>query len=65
MNVRLPPSALWTQRLGPLEDSRPWLVAGIGGLVAGMLHFAIAPDHFAEAAGQGLFFAILGTAQVA
>lgn len=29
-----------------------------------MIHFAITPDHFAEAAGQGLFFLILGTLQI-
>jgi hypothetical protein len=41
-----------------------WLLAGVGGLVAGAIHFAITPDHFAEAAGQGLFFLTLGTVQV-
>lgn len=52
------------QSLGVLEDSRPWLLAGIGGFVAGAIHFAITPDHFAEAAGQGLFFLTLGTVQI-
>ena len=50
--------------IGSLEDSRMWLLAGIGGLVAGGIHFAISPDHFAEAAGQGLFFLTLGSLQV-
>ncbi len=58
------PSVKPSQRLGPLEDSRVWLLAGIGGFVAGAIHFAITPDHFAEAAGQGLFFLSLGTVQI-
>lgn len=53
-----------SERLGALEDSRVWLLAGIGGFVAGAIHFAITPDHFAEAAGQGLFFLSLGTLQI-
>lgn len=53
------------QGLGDLEDSRFWLIAGIGGLVAGGIHLALSPQHFAEAAGLGLFFLTLGTLQIA
>ncbi|MGQ0536967.1 MAG: hypothetical protein ACT4PT_12960 [Methanobacteriota archaeon] len=33
-------------------------------VVAGILHLVLAPDHFAEARGQGLFFLVWGAAQV-
>jgi hypothetical protein len=50
--------------IGPLEDSRLWLIAGIFALISGMIHIAISPDHFIEAAGLGLFFLALGSVQI-
>jgi hypothetical protein len=53
-----------TTSIGALEDSVPWMLAGIAGIVAGGIHLAFAPGHFSEASGQGLFFMMLGTLQV-
>jgi hypothetical protein len=50
--------------IGALEDSLPWMLAGIAGVVAGGIHLAFAPGHFSESNGQGLFFITLGTLQV-
>ncbi|MHB8604206.1 MAG: hypothetical protein ACYDCK_03035 [Thermoplasmatota archaeon] len=43
-----------------------WIVVAVAtGAVAGVLHLGVAPMHFGEAAGQGLFFVALGIVQLA
>ena len=46
------------------EDSLVALVAIATALAAGVLHLIVAPMHFAEHLGQGLFFVALGTLQI-
>jgi hypothetical protein len=50
-------------RRGRTEPVR-YLAAGLA-VVAGLIHFAVAPDHFAEAFEFGSFMVLVGTAQVA
>ncbi|MHB8586858.1 MAG: hypothetical protein ACYDDF_13605 [Thermoplasmatota archaeon] len=47
-----------------LVDSPVAFVAAATGIMAGILHFAVAPMHFDEAIGQGLFMVGAGCAQV-
>jgi uncharacterized membrane protein HdeD (DUF308 family) len=50
----------------PLRGSvEVWLRAAAGlSLLAGLIHFAVAPEHFAEAFDEGAFMVIAGVAQV-
>lgn len=41
------------------------LGAGLLALAAGLIHLAVAPEHFEEAAAYGIFMAVVGAAQLA
>lgn len=43
-----------------------WLIAAVVlSIVAGLIHFAVAPEHFQEWVGYGVFFTVVGIAQLA
>ncbi len=46
------------------REGRLWVSAAIAMLVAGWIHLAIAPAHFAHAPAHGLFFGVLGALQI-
>ena len=48
------------------KPSSPWLIAAVVlSAVAGLIHLAVAPEHFQEWFGYGVFFTVVGIGQLA
>lgn len=64
-----PTEGLLSEEQSRRARARPkslWLIAAVVlSTVAGLIHFAVAPEHFQEWIGYGVFFTVVGIGQLA